>query len=231
MLAVQQLESGYGESVILRDISLRVRAGQVVCLLGRNGVGKTTLMKTVMGLLKARQGEVRYNGADMTRKAPGLRARAGIGYVPQGREIFPQLTVYENLLLGLEASRDGAVQLPEEALRRFPVLPAMFGRRGGDLSGGQQQQLAFARALVSKPELLLLDEPCEGIQPSIVDDIREVIRSIKGDGRTAILLVEQSLEFVKDVGDYFYVIDKGGIAWEGEPEALTDEVVRQYLTV
>lgn len=231
MLAVRQLESGYGESVILRDITLRVQPGQVVCLLGRNGVGKTTLMKTIMGLLRARKGEVSYKDSDLTRKAPGKRARAGIGYVPQGREIFAQLTVYENLLLGLEASRDGRTEVPPEAIDKFPVLPSMYARRGGDLSGGQQQQLAFARALAAKPELLLLDEPCEGIQPSIVDDIREVIRSIKSDGQTAILLVEQSLEFVKDVGDYFYVIDKGGVAWEGEPKELTEEVVRRFLTV
>lgn len=233
MLAVQQLESGYGESVILRGVSLRVMAGQVVCLLGRNGVGKTTLMKSVMGLLKARSGQVSYNGMDLTRKAPGQRARNGIGYVPQGREIFAQLTVYENLLLGLEASCDKTAvsAIPEEAIAKFPVLPTMYGRRGGDLSGGQQQQLAFARALVAKPEVLLLDEPCEGIQPSIVEDIRDVIRTIKSDGKTAILLVEQSLEFVKSVGDYFYILDKGNIAWEGAPEELGEEVIRRYLTV
>ena len=173
MLAVRQLESGYGESIILRNVSLEVRPGQVVCLLGRNGVGKTTLMKSVMGLLRARGGMVSYKGENLTKKAPGLRARSGIGYVPQGREIFAQLSVYENLLLGLEASKtkSKADHIPAEAIEKFPVLPTMYGRRGGDLSGGQQQQLAFARALASKPEVLLLDEPCEGIQPSIVDDI------------------------------------------------------------
>ncbi|OBZ15494.1 urea ABC transporter ATP-binding subunit UrtE [Bacillus sp. FJAT-26390] len=231
MLAVQQLEAGYGESVILRDVSLKVKQGQVVCLLGRNGVGKTTLMKSIMGLLKARGGSVSYNGKELTKKAPGLRAKSGIGYVPQGREIFGQLSVYENLLLGLEASRSKAAAIPEEAIAKFPVLPTMYTRRGGDLSGGQQQQLAFARALASKPEVLLLDEPCEGIQPSIVDDIRDVIRSIKADGRTAILLVEQSLEFVKSVGDYFYVLEKGAVVWEGGLESLSDEVIRKYLTV
>jgi urea transport system ATP-binding protein len=214
MLAVQQLEAGYGESIILRDVTLKVMQGQVVCLLGRNGVGKTTLMKSIMGLLKAREGTVSYNGSDLTRKAPGLRAKSGIGYVPQGREIFAQLSA-----------------VPDEAIAKFPVLPAMYTRRGGDLSGGQQQQLAFARALASKPEVLLLDEPCEGIQPSIVDDIRDVIRSIKADGKTAILLVEQSLDFVKSVGDYFYVLEKGAIAWEGGLESLDDEVIRKYLTV
>jgi urea transport system ATP-binding protein len=231
MLAVQQLEAGYGESIILRNVTLKVKPGQVVCLLGRNGVGKTTLMKSIMGLLKARVGTVSYNGKDLTKKAPGLRAKSGIGYVPQGREIFPQLTVYENLLLGLEAAKGKAGAVPEEAIAKFPVLPAMYARRGGDLSGGQQQQLAFARALASKPEVLLLDEPCEGIQPSIVDDIRDVIRGIKADGRTAILLVEQSLDFVKSVGDYFYVLEKGAVAWEGDLDSLDDEVIRKYLTV
>ncbi|MUT67703.1 urea ABC transporter ATP-binding subunit UrtE [Paenibacillus sp. NEAU-GSW1] len=234
MLAVQQLEAGYGESVILRDVSLKVQPGQVVCLMGRNGVGKTTLMKSIMGLLKARKGTVLYGGQELTKAAPGRRARSGIGYVPQGREIFGQLTVYENIMVGLEASREKGVRsrsIPEEAIAKFPVLPTMYTRRGGDLSGGQQQQLAFARALASKPELLLLDEPCEGIQPSIVDDIRDVIRSIKADGKTSILLVEQSLDFVKSVGDYFYVLDKGAVAWEGGLEALGEEVIKKYLTV
>ncbi|AJY74930.1 urea ABC transporter ATP-binding subunit UrtE [Paenibacillus beijingensis] len=231
MLTVEQLEAGYGESVILRGVTLKVEPGQVVCLLGRNGVGKTTLMKSVMGVLKARKGTVRYAGKDLTRRPPGERARSGLGYVPQGREIFPQLTVRDNIMIGLEASRTRTKTIPDEAVAKFPALPAMYGRRGGDLSGGQQQQLAFARALVSRPEVLLLDEPCEGIQPSIVDDIREVIRSIKAAGRTAILLVEQNVEFVRSVGDYFYILEKGTVAWEGTPEALTDDIVRHYLTV
>lgn len=231
MLAVQQLEAGYGESVILRSVTLKVKPGQVVCLLGRNGVGKTTLMKSIMGVLKARRGSISYNGADITKRAPGERAKQGIGYVPQGREIFPQLTVFENVLLGLEASKEKKRTIPESAIAKFPVLPTMYGRRGGDLSGGQQQQLAFARALASEPEMLLLDEPCEGIQPSIVDDIRDVIRSIKADGKTAILLAEQSLEFVKSVGDYFYILEKGAIAWEGQLADLNDAVIRNYLTV
>ena len=231
MLAVRQLETGYGESVILRDVSLQVKPGQVVCLLGRNGVGKTTLMRGIMGVLKARRGSVAYMGEELTKRTPAVRAKRGIGYVPQGRDIFPQLTVYDNLLLGLEASREGAKAIPEEAVAKFPVLKEMYGRRGGDLSGGQQQQLAFARALASKPDVLLLDEPCEGIQPSIVDDIRDVIRGIKAEGKTAILLAEQSLEFVKSVGDYFYILEKGSVAWEGGLEALSDDVIRRYLTV
>ncbi|AZN38911.1 urea ABC transporter ATP-binding subunit UrtE [Paenibacillus albus] len=233
MLAVQQLEAGYGESVILRQVTLQVKPGQVVCLLGRNGVGKTTLMKSIMGVLKARRGTVTYKGDDLTKQPPGQRAKKGIGYVPQGREIFPQLTVFENVLLGLEAvgGKKRRQVIPESAIAKFPVLPAMYDRKGGDLSGGQQQQLAFARALASEPELLLLDEPCEGIQPSIVDDIRDVIRSIKAGGETAILLAEQSLEFVKSVGDYFYILEKGSIAWEGGLSDLNDEVIRHYLTV
>lgn len=231
MLAVQQLEAGYGESIILRGVTLQVRPGQVVCLLGRNGVGKTTLMKSIMGVLKARKGTVSYKGADLTKRAPGERAKKGIGYVPQGREVFAQLTVFENVLLGLEASAVKKRVIPDAAIAKFPVLPTMYGRRGGDLSGGQQQQLAFARALASEPDLLLLDEPCEGIQPSIVDDIRDVIRSIKADGQTAILLAEQSLEFVKSVGDYFYILEKGSVAWEGGLGDLNDEVIRHYLTV
>ncbi|MBD2848303.1 urea ABC transporter ATP-binding subunit UrtE [Paenibacillus sp. IB182496] len=231
MLAVQQLEAGYGESIILRNVSLKVAPGQVVCLLGRNGVGKTTLIKSIMGLLKARKGTVVYNNSNLTKSAPGVRAKSGIGYVPQGREIFPQLTVYENVLLGLEAAKTKTRDIPPEAIAKFPVLPTMYERRGGDLSGGQQQQLAFARALASKPELLLLDEPCEGIQPSIVDDIRDVIRAIKAEGQTAILLVEQSLEFVKSVGDYFYILEKGAVAWEGGLDDLDEETIRMYLTV
>ncbi|REE66489.1 urea ABC transporter ATP-binding protein [Paenibacillus taihuensis] len=233
MLAVQQLEAGYGESVILRQVTLQVKPGQVVCLLGRNGVGKTTLMKSIMGVLKARRGTVTFKGNDLTKRPPGERAKKGIGYVPQGREIFPQLTVFENVLLGLEAAKGKKrhLAIPESAIAKFPVLPAMYDRRGGDLSGGQQQQLAFARALAAGPELLLLDEPCEGIQPSIVEDIRDVIRSIKSGGEMSILLAEQSLEFVKSVGDYFYIIEKGSIAWEGGLSDLNDEVIRHYLTV
>ncbi|MEX1030467.1 MAG: urea ABC transporter ATP-binding subunit UrtE [Paenibacillaceae bacterium] len=231
MLSVQQLEAGYGESIILRDISIRVSKGQVVCIMGRNGVGKTTLVKTIMGILKAKKGTITYMDDDMTRKPPYQRAKAGIGYVPQGREIFAQLTVKENLLLGLEACRVVPTEIPPEAIEKFPVLPTMYGRRGGDLSGGQQQQLAFARALASKPDLLLLDEPTEGIQPSIVQDIQEVIRSIKQQGNTAILLVEQSIDFVRSVADYFYILEKGSVVAEGDISELDDSMVRQHLVV
>ncbi|MFC4303365.1 urea ABC transporter ATP-binding subunit UrtE [Cohnella boryungensis] len=235
MLSVQRLEAGYGESVILRDVSLAVEPGQVVCLMGRNGVGKSTLVKSVMGLLKARQGRVIFKGEDVTKRASGDRAKRGIGYVPQGREIFPQLSVYENLRIGMEAHRSSAQrrskEIPAEAIDRFPVLPTFYKRRGGDLSGGQQQQLAFARALISEPELLVLDEPTEGIQPSIVDDIQEVIRSIRDEGKTAILLVEQSLDFVRSVGDYFYIMEKGTIVWQGAREDLDNPAVLKHLTL
>ncbi|MFD2610924.1 urea ABC transporter ATP-binding subunit UrtE [Paenibacillus gansuensis] len=231
MLSVEHLESGYGESVILRDVTLRVGPGEVVCLLGRNGVGKTTLLKSIMGLLKARKGKVLYGGSEVTRKEPGERAKRGIGYVPQGREIFGQLTVYENLLLGLEAAKGKNAEVPAEAIEKFPVLPSMYARRGGDLSGGQQQQLAFARALASKPEVLLLDEPTEGIQPSIVEEIRGVIRGIKAEGRTGVLLVEQSLDFVRGVADRFYVMEKGTIVAEGGIADLSDDIVRKHITL
>jgi urea transport system ATP-binding protein len=231
MLSVQRLEAGYGESIILRDISIRVDKGQVVCIMGRNGVGKTTLVKSIMGILKAKKGTISYMDNDMTKKPPYKRAKSGIGYVPQGREIFAQLTVKENLLLGLEACRVVPSEIPPEAIAKFPVLPTMYERRGGDLSGGQQQQLAFARSLASKPELLLLDEPTEGIQPSIVQDIQEVIRSIKKQGHTAILLVEQSIDFVRSVADYFYILEKGSVAAEGQISELDESMVRQHLVV
>lgn len=231
MLTVERLESGYGDSVILRDISIKVKRGQVVCLMGRNGVGKTTLMKSIMGVLKARKGAVTYGEREITKLPPYSRAKLGIGYVPQGREIFGQLSVQENLLLGIEASRQSRITVPKEAIEKFPVLPTMYKRKGGDLSGGQQQQLAFARALASKPELLLLDEPTEGIQPSIVQDIQGVILSIKQQGKTAILLVEQSIDFVKKVADYFYVLDKGMVVAEGDIAIFDETAVRRHLVV
>lgn len=230
MLKVQQLESGYGESLVLRGVDLRVSAGQVVCVLGRNGVGKTTLLKSIMGILKTRSGEVEFNGSRMTRQPSHKRARAGMGYVPQGRDIFPQLTVHDNLLLGLEAGRASDGKIPETIYEMFPVLPTMFKRRGGDLSGGQQQQLAIARALVMRPELLILDEPTEGIQPNIVDDIRAAIRKIKDSG-VAVLLVEQNLEFVRQAADYFYMIEKGTVVEEGTIDRLDEPEVLRHLTV
>lgn len=229
MLEVQGLNVSYGDSQVLRGVHLNIPAGKVVCLMGRNGVGKTTLMKTIIGLLAPKGGRIALAGEEITKAPPCLRARRGIGYVPQGREIIPSLTVEENLLIGLEAS--GGRTIPAEVFDLFPVLKTMLGRRGGDLSGGQQQQLAIGRALVSGPRLLLLDEPTEGIQPSIIKEIVAVIRRIKGEGKMAILLVEQYLSLVRDVADSFYVMEKGAIAAEGPVEKLTDEVVRRHLTV
>lgn len=233
MLSIQNLQSGYGESIILRSIDMTVKPGQIVCLMGRNGVGKTTLMKSIMGLLKAKGGKVTLADTDITAWAPEKRARGGIGYVPQGREIFPQLTVEDNLLLGLEAvsSRGRRNRVPESVFDLFPVLHSMLQRKGGDLSGGQQQQLAIARALIPEPQLLLLDEPMEGIQPSIVMEIEAVIQSIKNKGMMGVLLVEQSLEFAASIADHFYVLDKGTIVAEGGGASFSDDMIKKHLAV
>jgi len=231
MLEVRNISAGYGGSLVLRDVSLTVAPGRVVCLMGRNGVGKTTLMRTIMGLLKTQKGVIRYNGTDLTRLPPEWRARAGIGYVPQGRDIFGQLTVEENLKVGLEASVGRTGGIPERVFELFPALRDMLRRRGGDLSGGQQQQLAIARALVAGPSLLLLDEPTEGIQPSVVRLIENAIGAIKASGDTAVLLVEQSLDFVASIADYCYVLDKGVVVAEGAPDELSADELRRYLAV
>ncbi|MEK8129645.1 urea ABC transporter ATP-binding subunit UrtE [Paenibacillus filicis] len=232
-LWVEALESGYGESMVVRRASLHIPPGQVVCLMGRNGVGKTTLLRTVMGLIKPRSGRILYNGRDLTRSAPAVRAKSGIGYVPQGRDIFPQLTVEANLLLGLEAAspdirKDG---IPASIFEQFPVLRDMLHRKGGELSGGQQQQLAIGRALISRPQLLVLDEPMEGIQPSIVMDIERVIESVKAARTTSVLLVEQSLAFATSIADYFYVLDKGTVVAEGNSGTLNGDMMRKHLAV
>jgi urea transport system ATP-binding protein len=230
MLKLSKLEVAYDGSTVIRDVSLTVKPGKVVCLMGRNGVGKSTIMKTIMGVLQPVNGTVSYSDEEVTKKNASYRARKGIGYVPQGREIFPQLTIYENLLLGLEARSNSEEKINEKIYEYFPVLKEMKDRRGGDLSGGQQQQLAIARALVAEPSCLLLDEPTEGIQPNIVSDIQEVIKDIKrSQVNTSILLVEQSFDFAKSVADYFYVMDKGRIVYEGEE--LMEEKVSQYLSV
>ncbi|SDG44455.1 urea ABC transporter ATP-binding protein [Fontibacillus panacisegetis] len=231
MLQLQAIESGYGESPVLRNVTMRVDQAQVVCLIGRNGVGKTTLMRTLTGQLKIRHGTMSLDEVDVTTWDSVYRARSGIGYVPQGREIFPLLTVKENLLLGLEPCNPQPKTFPEDVIELFPVLPQMYHRQGGDLSGGQQQQLAFARALASRPKLLLLDEPTEGIQPSIVEEIRNVICKIKAQGNTSVILVEQSIDFVRSVADYIYVMDKGSIVAQGDPEHIDIEQFEHYLTV
>lgn len=231
MLTIQQLSASYGDSQILWDVHLQVPAGQVVCLMGRNGVGKTTLLKSIMGLLPPHAGSIRFDGQDITRLPPEERARRGIGYVPQGRDIFPQLTVLENLRIGLLGTRSGNARIPERIFQLFPALASLLDRKGGFLSGGQQQQLAIARALSADPKLLLLDEPTEGIQPSIIDDIAGVIAQIKAQGNVAVLLVEQYLEFAWRLADAYYIMQKGAIVAHGEMATLTDDVVRRYLMV
>jgi len=229
MLQVSDLEVGYGESLILRGVSLHVPPGRVVCLMGRNGVGKTTLLKSVMGLLRPRRGRVVFDGEDVTRASPDRRARRGIGYVPQGREIFPHLTVRENLQVGLLGTQSGRRDIPEHVLDLFPKLRDLLSRKGGVLSGGEQQQLAVARVLVAEPKLLLLDEPTEGIQPSVILQIEEVIERIKKT--VAILLVEQYLEFAWRLADSYAVMQKGTIVSEGTTEDLRPDIVKQHLTV
>ncbi len=232
MLQVAGLNVYYGESHILRSVDLSVPAGQMVCLIGRNGVGKTTLLKTVMGLIKPRSGTIRLAGEPITTKSPDQRARLGIGYVPQGREVIPRLTVRENLLLGLEARRKGnsSQKIPDEIFELFPVLKSMLSRMGGDLSGGQQQQLAIARALVGRPQLLVLDEPTEGIQPSIILEIEAAVRRIIESTGVSILLVEQHLHFVRQA-DRYYAMQKGGIVASGSTSELSNEVIQRFLAV
>ncbi len=230
MLAVNAIDVYYGESRVLTRLGLSVGAGQVVCVMGRNGVGKTTLLKAVMGLLTPRTGTIEWEGRDITRRAPYERALLGIGYVPQGREIFPALTVRDNLVLGARQKRPAPDRL-DYVLSLFPALGGMLGRRGGDLSGGQQQQLAIARALIADPSLLLLDEPTEGIQPSIVEEIADVLQRIKREGTRSILLVEQYLEFARSICDRFYVMDKGVVALEGERRTFDVDTVSALLSV
>ena len=228
MLRIEHLSVSYGEGLALRDVTLAVPPGAAACLMGRNGVGKTTLLKSVMGFLPPRAGHVFFEDRPINQLATDERARLGIGYVPQGRDIFPDLTVLENLSIGLLA-RGQSPTIPDEIYSLFPVLRTMLGRKGGDLSGGQQQQLAIARALVIKPKLLLLDEPTEGIQPSIILEIEEVIRRVKG--RMSILLVEQHLEFARGLADSYSIMEKGTIVASGGIEQLNDEVVRRHLMV
>lgn len=233
MLQVSGVNVYYGESHILRDVDLSVAPGQMVCLIGRNGVGKTTLLKSIMGLLKPKTGEIYFQGKPITKVSTDKRARLGIGYVPQGREVIPRVTVKENLLLGLEAlpeGRKGKPEIPEEIFELFPVLKTMLSRMGGDLSGGQQQQLAIARALMGKPQLLVLDEPTEGIQPSIILEIEAAVRRIIETTGISVLLVEQHLHFVRQA-DRYYAMQKGGIVASGATKDLSQEVIQQFLAV
>ena len=231
MLQTTNLNIYYGDSHVVRDVSFSIPDGKIVCLMGRNGVGKTTVMKTLMGLLPSKSGRIDFSGQEITNLRPYTRARAGMGYAPQGREIIPSLTVEENLLIGLEAKSNGSRVIPPRIFELFPVLKTMLGRRGGDLSGGQQQQLSIGRALAAEPKLLLLDEPTEGIQPSIIKEIVHAIKKLKEQGGLSILVVEQFVSFVRGAGDYFYIMEKGAIAAEGEIPNLSDDLIRKHLAV
>lgn len=231
MLSIHGLNQYYGQSHTLWDIDLEVPEGQCTCLMGRNGVGKTTLLSCIMGALTIESGEMRYNNTELHKIQMEQRAKAGIGYVPQGRQIFPLLTVEENLQIGLPARADKAKNIPEFIYDMFPVLKEMRQRRGGDLSGGQQQQLAIGRALVIDPKLLILDEPTEGIQPNIVAEIGDVIGKLNKELGVTVLLVEQKLHFVKKVADTFCILDRGRRVAEGSVEALSDALIKEYLTV
>ena len=231
MLAVKDIDLFYGAAHALRSVSITAEIGRVTCLLGRNGVGKTSLLKTVMGQLPIAQGSIKWKGEEVSELATPARARRGMAYVPQGREIFPLLSVRENLETGYASLSAEDRFIPEEIFDLFPVLESMLGRRGGDLSGGQQQQLAIARALVTRPELLILDEPTEGIQPSIIKDIEAVISYLRTQGKMAILLVEQYFEFARDLADRFAVMDRGEVVLAGEIGAVCENDIKTYLTV
>ena len=230
MLTLTHINQFYGGSHTLWDLDMTIPKGSCTCLMGRNGMGKTTLLKCIMGLLPLASGEMSFEGGDLRAAPAEARARLGIGYVPQGREIFSQLTVEENLRVGLAARKDGARDVPAQIYELFPVLKQMLRRRGGDLSGGQQQQLAIGRALVIEPRLLILDEPTEGIQPNIVHEIGAVITRLRASGLT-VLLVEQKLPFARKVASDVRVLDKGRLVVSGGIAELTDEMVQRHLTV
>lgn len=231
MLQISNLNQFYGESHTLWDLDLEIEQGKCTCLMGRNGVGKTTLLSCVMGLIKPSTGSIVFDGHELTKLSAEARAPAGIGYVPQGRQIFPMLTVEENLQIGLPIRKDKSKQIPAFIYELFPVLHDMRHRRGGDLSGGQQQQLAIGRALVLDPKLLILDEPTEGIQPNIVQEIGDIIRQLNRDIGLTVLLVEQKLPFVRRTSDNFIIMDRGRKVAMGGLNELNDELVQEYLTV
>lgn len=233
MLGIQALSAGYGQSAILKEVDIVMAPGQAVSLMGRNGVGKTTLLKTIMGLIKPKTGKVVLEDNDVTNWPANKRAVAGIGYVPQGREIFPYLTVHENLLMGLEAlpTAERKTESLDEMYEQFPALKTFRTKAAGTLSGGQQQQLALARVLVRKPKVLLLDEPTEGLQPNIVQEIEDLLHGLRDRQETAILLVEQFLDFAMSVADHCYVMENGAIVLEGQTKDLDRNSVREYLAV
>jgi urea transport system ATP-binding protein len=230
MLAVENVDLHYGAAQALRGVNLEAEPGKVTCVLGRNGVGKTSLMRAIVGQEPTSGGRIMFDGAPLT-GSPYSRARAGIGYVPQGREIFPLLTVRENLETGYAPLKRGERGVPDVVFKLFPVLKSMLGRRGGDLSGGQQQQLAIGRALVMRPKLLVLDEPTEGIQPSIIKDIGRAIIYLKEQAGLAIVLVEQYLDFARELADRIAIMDRGEVVFSGTAADLDDPAVRRHLTV
>ncbi len=230
MLRVENIDLSYGESICLRGVSLEADPGSITCVLGRNGVGKSSLMRSIVGLERIRGGKIMWEGQDVSAMPASERARAGIGYVPQGREIFPFLTVQENLETALAAAPRGA-KVPDEIFELFPILKQFLGRRGGDLSGGQQQQMAIGRALTARPRLLILDEPTEGIQPNIIKDIARVIRLLAKERGMAVVLVEQYFEFARELADRIAVMVRGEVALGGPVASLDNEAVRKLLTV
>jgi len=228
VLKLDNLYATYGEGMVLRKVELEALKGKVTCLVGRNGAGKTTTLRSIMGYIHSPKGDILLEDASIKNLTTYQRAKAGIGYVPQGREIFPQLTVEENLLLGLEASK-GKGKIPEEIFDTFPILKEFLKRKGGDLSGGQQQQLAIARVVIAEPKILLLDEPTEGIQPNIIEEIGNVITELKA--KMAVLIVEQYLEFVMEIADYCYVMENGRIVMKGAPETLDQAVLQATMSL
>jgi urea transport system ATP-binding protein len=231
VLTVKGLNQFYGGSHTLWDVELSVPVGSLVCVMGRNGMGKTTLLKCIMGLLPVSSGSITFDGVELAKRPPHERARIGIGYVPQGRDIFPHLTVEENLRIGLGVRKHGARSIPQRVFELFPALKQMLKRQGGDLSGGQQQQLAIGRALVLEPKLLILDEPTEGIQPNIVHEIGDIVLRLNREEGLAVLLVEQKLPFARRVASEFYILDRGRRVAAGAIGELTEAVVRAHLSV
>ncbi len=231
MLTVDNVSFSYGSIRTLQDVCMSMNAGEVTCIMGRNGVGKTTLLKNIMGLLQSSQGSIQIGNQEVTNLSAHRRAKSGLGLVPQGRQIFAKLTVEENLKVGLQANPKRGATIPNHVYETFPVLHEMKGRMGGDLSGGQQQQLAIARALVGDPKVLLLDEPTEGIQPNIIQQIGGVLQDLATQSGMTIILVEQYLDFVREFGDRFYIMNRGRVVADGTTEQLTDELVSQHLSV
>ena len=231
MLDVETIDLHYGAAQALRAVSLQAEPGKVTCVLGRNGVGKTSLLRALVGQHPVSRGSIRWEGADITRLKPDERARRGIAYVPQGREIFPLLTVEENLETGFAPLKRDERRIPDDVFALFPVLANMLRRRGGDLSGGQQQQLAIGRAMVMQPRLLLLDEPTEGIQPSIIKDIGRAIAYLRNLGRIAIVLVEQYLDFARELGDFFAVMDRGAVVYSCTRETMDEAALKRAMAI